>query len=108
MSAPADLPFDSVDSAIADIAAGRLVIVTDDEKRENEGDLIMAAAQATPPTVNMMIRYGSGIVCVPTVEPQLRRLGPGADGGEQPRVPPHRLHGERRRRRGHHDRDQRL
>ena len=77
MSAPADQPFDSVDAAIADIAAGRLVIVTDDAQRENEGDLIMAAAQATAPTVNMMIRYGSGIVCVPTVEPQLRRLGLG-------------------------------
>jgi 3,4-dihydroxy 2-butanone 4-phosphate synthase/GTP cyclohydrolase II len=70
-------PFASVEAAIAEIAAGRLVIVTDDENRENEGDLIMAASQATPQTVNMMIRYGSGIVCVPTVEPQLRRLGLG-------------------------------
>jgi len=68
-------PFDSVESVIAEIAAGRLVIVTDDEDRENEGDLIMAAAKATPQTVGMMIRYCSGIVCVPTVEAQLRRLG---------------------------------
>jgi len=77
MSASVPVPFDSVESAIADIAAGRLVIVTDDENRENEGDLIMAATKATPETVNMMIRYGSGIVCVPTVEHQLRRLGLG-------------------------------
>jgi 3,4-dihydroxy 2-butanone 4-phosphate synthase/GTP cyclohydrolase II len=77
MSASVPAPFDSVESAIADIAAGRLIIVTDDEDRENEGDLIMAAAKATPETVNMMIRYGSGIVCVPTVEPQLRHLGLG-------------------------------
>ncbi len=77
MTPSPDSPFDSVESAIADIAAGKLVIVTDDEHRENEGDLIMAAAQATPQAVNMMIRYGSGIVCVPTVEPQLRRLGLG-------------------------------
>jgi 3,4-dihydroxy 2-butanone 4-phosphate synthase / GTP cyclohydrolase II len=69
--------FDSVESAIADISAGKLVIVTDDENRENEGDLIMAASMVTPETVNMMIRYGSGIVCVPTVEHQLRRLGLG-------------------------------
>ncbi len=69
--------FDSIEAAIADIAAGRLVIVTDDEDRENEGDLIMAASKATPETVNMMIRYCSGIVCVPTIEPQLRRLGLG-------------------------------
>lgn len=70
-------PFDSVDAAIADIAAGKLIVVTDDEERENEGDLIMAASKATPETINMMIRYGSGIVCVPTVEPQLKRLGLG-------------------------------
>ena len=76
-TASAQTPFDSVESAIQDIAAGKLVIVTDDENRENEGDLIMAAAKATPETVNMMIRYGSGIVCVPTVEHQLRRLGLG-------------------------------
>jgi 3,4-dihydroxy 2-butanone 4-phosphate synthase/GTP cyclohydrolase II len=76
-AASAQTPFDSVESAIQDIAAGRLVIVADDENRENEGDLIMAAAKATPETVNMMIRYCSGIVCVPTVEHQLRRLGLG-------------------------------
>lgn len=77
MSACTTAPFDSVESAIADVAAGKLVIVTDDESRENEGDLIMAASKATPETVNMMIRYCSGIVCVPTVEHQLRRLGLG-------------------------------
>ena len=70
-------PFDRIEDAIRDIAAGRLVIVTDDEDRENEGDLIMAASLATPETVNMMIRYGSGIVCVPTREANLRRLGLG-------------------------------
>jgi 3,4-dihydroxy 2-butanone 4-phosphate synthase/GTP cyclohydrolase II len=69
--------FDSVESAIQEVAAGRLVIVTDDENRENEGDLIMAASKVTPETVNMMIRYCSGIVCVPMLEPQLRRLGLG-------------------------------
>ena len=64
MTASEQPPFDSVESAIQDIAAGKLVIVTDDESRENEGDLIMAASKATPETVNMMIRYCSGIVCV--------------------------------------------
>jgi 3,4-dihydroxy 2-butanone 4-phosphate synthase/GTP cyclohydrolase II len=70
-------PFDSVEAAIQDIADGKLVIVTDDEGRENEGDLIMAASKVTPETVNMMIRYCSGIVCVPMLEPQLKRLGLG-------------------------------
>src|SRR5881227_4203185 len=69
--------FDSVEAAIQDIADGKLVIVTDDETRENEGDLIMAASKATPEAVNMMIRYCSGIVCVPMLEHQLRRLGLG-------------------------------
>jgi 3,4-dihydroxy 2-butanone 4-phosphate synthase / GTP cyclohydrolase II len=77
MSLSPSSSFDSIEAAVAEVAAGRLVIVTDDENRENEGDLIMAASQATPQSVNMMIRYGSGIVCVPTVEPQLRRLGLG-------------------------------
>src|SRR3984957_15129094 len=89
MSVSSSSHFDSIDSALAEIAAGRQVIVTDDESRENEGDLIMAASAATPPTVNMMIRSGSGIVCVPTVEPQLRRLGLGpmvASNRESPRT----------------------
>jgi 3,4-dihydroxy 2-butanone 4-phosphate synthase/GTP cyclohydrolase II len=77
MSSVVHPPFDTVEEAIGEIAAGRLVIVTDDESRENEGDLIIAASKVTPETVNMMIRYGSGIVCVPTVEHQLRRLGLG-------------------------------
>ncbi len=77
MSTESTNDFDSVETAIQEIAAGRLIIVTDDEDRENEGDLIMAASKATPETVNMMIRYGSGIVCVPTTEFQLRHLGLG-------------------------------
>jgi len=75
-------PFDTVESAIQDIAAGRLVIVTDDEDRENEGDLIMAATKATPQSVGMMVRYCSGIICVPCAEPQLKRLGLGPMVGQ--------------------------
>lgn len=72
-----DSPFDSVDEAITAIAAGQLVIVADDADRENEGDLIMAASKATPEAVNMMIRFGSGIVCVPMLGGPLDRLGLG-------------------------------
>ena len=68
-------PFDTIEEALADIAAGKLVIVTDDENRENEGDFVMAASKATPETVNMMIRHARGLICVPTVDHQLRRLG---------------------------------
>ncbi len=68
-------PFDTVEAAIADIAAGKPIIVVDDENRENEGDLVMAASTVTPETVNFMIRYARGLICVPTVEHRLRRLG---------------------------------
>ncbi len=71
----AQAPFDSVETAIQTIAAGGVVIVTDDEGRENEGDLVMAAEKATPELVNMMIRHARGLICVPMTEPQLRRLG---------------------------------
>ena len=67
--------FDSVETAIQAIAAGGLVIVTDDEGRENEGDLVMAAEKTTPELVNMMIRHARGLICVPMTEPQLKRLG---------------------------------
>lgn len=68
-------PFDSIEDAIRDIADGKLVIVTDDEARENEGDLIFAAAKVTPEAVNMMIRHARGLICVPMLGPQLRHLG---------------------------------
>ncbi|HBR94738.1 3,4-dihydroxy-2-butanone-4-phosphate synthase [Coraliomargarita sp. SDUM461003] len=70
-----DSPFDSIESAIADIAAGKMVIVTDDEARENEGDLIMAASKVTPQAVNQMILHARGLICVPMMSHQLRRLG---------------------------------
>jgi len=73
MSAAAN--FDPVESALQDIADGKLIIVTDDENRENEGDLVMAASKATPETINMMIRHARGLICVPTTAGQLRHLG---------------------------------
>jgi len=67
--------FDSIESAIRDIAEGKLVIVTDDESRENEGDLVMAASKVTPQAVNQMILHARGLICVPMHGHQLRRLG---------------------------------
>ncbi|SHE98478.1 bifunctional 3,4-dihydroxy-2-butanone-4-phosphate synthase/GTP cyclohydrolase II [Streptoalloteichus hindustanus] len=66
--------FDSIDAALADIAAGRPVIVVDDESRENEGDLIFAAEKATPELVAFMVRYTSGYVCVALTEDDTTRL----------------------------------
>lgn len=67
-------PFDSVERAIADVAAGRPVVVADDADRENEGDLVFAAARATPELVAFTIRYGSGVICVPMEGATLDRL----------------------------------
>lgn len=67
--------FDSVPDTINAIAAGEMVVVTDDEDRENEGDLVMAASKATPEAINTMIREARGLICVPTVEHHLKRLG---------------------------------
>jgi 3,4-dihydroxy 2-butanone 4-phosphate synthase/GTP cyclohydrolase II len=75
MSNPDSHVFDSVETAIQEIAAGRLVLVTDDESRENEGDLVFAAEKVTPELVNTMIRHARGLICVPMTEPQLKRLG---------------------------------
>ena len=68
-------PFDSIELAIQTIAAGGVVIVTDDEGRENEGDLLFAAEKVRPELVNMMIRHARGLICVPMTESQLKRLG---------------------------------
>jgi len=65
---------DDVDRAIKDIAAGRPVVVVDDENRENEGDIIFAASMATPELLAFMIRYTSGVICVPLPGRELDRL----------------------------------
>ncbi|MGJ0121296.1 bifunctional 3,4-dihydroxy-2-butanone-4-phosphate synthase/GTP cyclohydrolase II [Williamsia sp. MIQD14] len=67
--------FDTVERAIADIAAGKAVVVVDDEDRENEGDLIFAAEMATPELVAFMVRYTSGYLCVPLDGADCDRLG---------------------------------
>src|ERR1700745_2957064 len=64
----------SIGELLAELRAGRMVIVVDDEDRENEGDLIMAAEHATPEAVAFMIRHTSGIIFVPMEEGGLARL----------------------------------
>ncbi|MBD8869719.1 bifunctional 3,4-dihydroxy-2-butanone-4-phosphate synthase/GTP cyclohydrolase II [Nocardioides sp. MJB4] len=65
---------DPVERAIADIAAGRAVVVVDDEDRENEGDIIFAASKATPALMAFTIRHSSGVICVPMPADMLDRL----------------------------------
>ena len=65
---------DDIPTAVAAIRAGRAVVVVDDEDRENEGDLVFAAAKATPELVGFMIRHTSGVICVPMPGAELDRL----------------------------------
>jgi 3,4-dihydroxy 2-butanone 4-phosphate synthase / GTP cyclohydrolase II len=79
-AAPTQLHLDAsdvvvpIEAALADIRAGRMVVLVDDEDRENEGDLCMAAEKATPEAINFMARFGRGLVCLPLTEEQIDRL----------------------------------
>src|SRR5213083_954957 len=65
----------SIESVVADLQKGKIVIVVDDADRENEGDLIMAAQFITPEAVNFMAKYGRGLICAPTTSERLQQLG---------------------------------
>src|SRR5947207_6152806 len=65
----------SIEEAIAEIRAGRMIILMDDEDRENEGDLVMAAEKVTPEAIAFMARYARGLICLPMTEEKLDELG---------------------------------
>ncbi len=69
------MPFASIEEALNELRAGRMIIVVDDEDRENEGDLIMAAEKATPEAVNFMTKYGRGLICVALPPERVDTLG---------------------------------
>ena len=66
---------DSIESAVEDIKKGKLIIVVDDETRENEGDFVTSAKNATPEIINFMSRYGRGLICAPLSESRCEELG---------------------------------
>ena len=68
------MPFTSIEDAIADIRDGRMVIIVDDEDRENEGDLVCAAEKATPEIINFMARHARGLICLPLTEERCDEL----------------------------------
>jgi 3,4-dihydroxy 2-butanone 4-phosphate synthase/GTP cyclohydrolase II len=75
------LPFASVEEAVEDIRQGRMIVLVDDEDRENEGDLTMAADQVTPDAINFMTKYGRGLICLSLTEQRcdaldLRQISP--------------------------------
>lgn len=67
-------PFNTIEEALEDIKNGKMIIVVDDEDRENEGDLVMAAEKATPEAVNFMATFGRGLICVPLITERLKEL----------------------------------
>ena len=71
-------PFTDVPTAIEEIRAGRMLVVVDDEDRENEGDLTLAAEKVTPEAINFMAKHGRGLVCLAMTEERLEhlRIGP--------------------------------
>ncbi len=68
------MSFNTIEEALEDIRQGRMIVVVDDEDRENEGDLLMAAEKVTPESVNFMATYGRGMICAPLTEERARQL----------------------------------
>lgn len=68
------LQFSTIKDAVADMKRGRFVIVMDDEGRENEGDLVIAADNATPENINFMLKHGRGLICMPVIGERLDEL----------------------------------
>jgi 3,4-dihydroxy 2-butanone 4-phosphate synthase/GTP cyclohydrolase II len=66
--------FNTIEEAIEDIKAGKMIVVVDDEDRENEGDLLMAAEKATPEAINFMAKHGRGLICLPMTNERLKDL----------------------------------
>ena len=69
--------FNTIDEAIEDLREGKMIIVVDDEDRENEGDLLMAAEKVTPEAINFMAKHGRGLICVPMLKERLDELNIG-------------------------------
>ncbi len=68
------MPLCSLEEALEDLKAGKMLIVVDDESRENEGDLVMAAEKVTPEAINFIAKYGKGLLCMPTIGERLDEL----------------------------------
>ncbi len=69
--------FNTIEEAIEDIRNGKMVVVVDDEGRENEGDLVMAAEAVTPQAINFMVKHGGGLICMPIIKERLQELNIG-------------------------------
>ena len=97
------MPISPIEDVVADMRAGRMVIMLDDANRENEGDLIMAAECVRPEDINFMARYGRGLICLDADAGALSAVAPATDGRGQRRRAIDQLHAlDRGRGRGDH------
>jgi 3,4-dihydroxy-2-butanone 4-phosphate synthase len=88
------MALNSIDEILTDLRQGRMVIIMDDEDRENEGDLLMAASLARPEDINFMARYGRGLICLTLTRAALPATAPAADGAViRDRELRHQFHG---------------
>ena len=87
----------AIEDTLEDIRAGKIVIVVDDEDRENEGDFIMAAEKVTPEAINFMARHGRGLVCLPATPARLKELDLDMMVNTNTAPSLHAIHGEHRR-----------
>ena len=89
------MKFDTIEAAIEEIKQGKMIIVIDDEDRENEGDFIMAAELVTPEDINFMAKYGRGLICSPITESRAKELGIN-NGGKKYRSNENSFYGDSR------------
>src|SRR5437763_2008447 len=68
------MPMAPIQHIIAELREGRMVILVDEEERENEGDLVIAADRVTPEAINFMAKFGRGLICMPITEERARQL----------------------------------
>ena len=68
------MQFNTIEEALEDLKTGRMIVVVDDEDRENEGDLVLAASKVTPEAINFMVRHARGLVCVPLTSARVKEL----------------------------------
>jgi hypothetical protein len=83
MTAPTPAGISPVEDIVADMRAGRMVILVDEEDRENEGDLVLAADHVTPEAINFMARFGRGLICLTLTRERCERLQPAAHGAQR-------------------------
>ncbi len=89
---PAASVFDRVEDILADLAAGKMVVIVDDEDRENEGDLLMAAEKVRPEDINFMARFGRGLICLTLTRERCAPAAPAADGQRHRSRAAHQFH----------------